>query len=60
MELDTQVLVIADGAGPIGIGGVMGGGRTAVSESTVDVLFEMAWFQPAVVGACSRRLGLLT
>ena len=60
VALDPTVLVIADGAGPVGIGGVMGGERTAVSESTTDVLFEMAWFDPARVGATSRRLGLLT
>ncbi len=60
IALDTKVLVIADGSGPVGVAGVMGGAGTAVSDGTVDVLFECAWFEPAVVAATSRRFGLLT
>ncbi len=60
IALDPQVLVISDRSGPVGIAGVMGGAGTAVSDATTDVLFECAWFEPAVVAATSRRFGLLT
>ena len=36
-ELDPQFLVIADASGAIGLAGIMGGRRTAISDSTTDV-----------------------
>ena len=60
-QLTTTDLVICDGTDrPIGIAGVMGGADTEISESTCDVLVEMAWFQPLAVSKTARRLGLRT
>lgn len=51
--------VIADAEDtPIGIAGVMGGASTEISDSTTDVLLELAWWDPASVAATSSRLGL--
>jgi phenylalanyl-tRNA synthetase beta chain len=59
-ELDPEFLVIADADGAIGVAGVMGGRRTAISETTRDVLLESAHFSPAAIAGRARRLGLFT
>src|SRR5207244_2841121 len=43
---------------PNGIGGIMGGASSEISETTTDVLVEMAWFQPMAIAQSSRRLGV--
>jgi phenylalanyl-tRNA synthetase beta chain len=60
IELDPEVLVIADGEGAVGVAGVMGGERSAVSAGTVDVFLEAAYFSPEAVTGRARRLGALT
>ena len=42
-----DVLLITDEEGPVGLAGIMGGERTAVSAETTDVFFEVAYFSPA-------------
>ncbi len=59
-SLDPEFLVIADDSGAIGLAGIMGGRRTAISESTRDVLLEAAHFAPDAVAGRARRLGLFT
>jgi phenylalanyl-tRNA synthetase beta chain len=53
-----EVCVIADGSGAIGLGGVMGGESTKVSETTTDVFVESAWFDPIRTAQTGRTLGL--
>ena len=60
ITLTPDTLVIADEHGAVGIAGVMGGARTAVTQETQDVLFEAAFFQPATLVGRTRSLGLLT
>ena len=43
---------------PDGIGGIMGGASSEISEATTAVLVEMAWFQPMAIATSSRRLGI--
>ena len=43
-KLNTQVLVIADGHDPIGIGGVIGGANSEIGTNTTSVLLESANF----------------
>ena len=47
--------VIADHRAVLGLGGVIGGEDTGVTEATTDVLLECAWFDPTSVGATGRR-----
>jgi phenylalanyl-tRNA synthetase beta chain len=49
--LEPEFTVIADDSGAIGLAGVMGGRRTAISESTRDVLLEAAHFAPDAIRA---------
>jgi phenylalanyl-tRNA synthetase, beta subunit, non-spirochete bacterial len=56
--LTPQNLVIADEERAIGIGGVMGGEETAVTDATKNVLLESAYFLPASVRRTARTLNL--
>jgi phenylalanyl-tRNA synthetase beta chain len=58
--LDSEMLLINDGEGPVGIAGVMGGLNSEITESTTRVLLESAYFLPASIRRTSRKLGLLT
>ncbi len=60
IELDPELLVIADHAGPVALAGIMGGAESAVGDATIDLLLESAWFDPAAISGRSRRLGLAT
>ncbi|NOX61989.1 MAG: phenylalanine--tRNA ligase subunit beta [Chloroflexi bacterium] len=57
-ELDPDILMICDEVGPVGIGGVMGGLETEVSESTRNVLLESATFNFINIRRTSRKLKL--
>ena len=59
-KLDPEMLVIADEAGPVGIGGVMGGFDSEVTAATTDILIEGAWFEPASVRRTAKKLGMHT
>src|SRR5262249_55139119 len=53
-------LVIADGAGPVALAGVMGGQESEVTAGTTSILLESAFFTPSSVRRTARRLGLLS
>lgn len=54
----TSDLVIADQQRPVAVAGVMGGEETGVTDITIDILLESAYFTPSVVRRTGRRLGL--
>ncbi|MEE1876659.1 phenylalanine--tRNA ligase subunit beta [Altererythrobacter litoralis] len=56
--LDGSMTVIADDSDVHDIAGIMGGEHSGVSEDTTDVLLEIAYFDPARIGATGRALGL--
>lgn len=57
-KLDPSMLVIADSNGPVALAGVMGGRSSEVSDSTVNILLESAWFEPSTVRRTSKKAGL--
>jgi phenylalanyl-tRNA synthetase beta chain len=59
-RLLSEDLVIADHQRALVIAGVMGGEESGVTESTVDVLLEAAYFAPGPLRKTSRRLGLIS
>ncbi len=59
-ELDSEMLVITDGAHAVAIAGVMGGANTEISQSTKNVLIEVASFDKANIRKTSKTLGLRT
>jgi len=56
--LESSMMVIADDAEVHDIAGIMGGVNSGVSDSTTDVLLEIAYFDPASIGVTGRKLGL--
>jgi phenylalanyl-tRNA synthetase beta chain len=54
------VTVIADEAGPQGLGGVMGGEDTGCTEDTTEVLLEAALFDPLRTAATGRKLQIIS
>ena len=60
VTVDEDVLVIADGSGAVGMAGIMGGQRAAVSATTRDVFLESAFFAPAAIAGRPRRFSLHT
>lgn len=56
--LDSETVVIADDVQVHDIAGIMGGEHSGVSETTTDILLEIAYFDPARIGATGRKLGL--
>ena len=59
-KLEGDMLVIADGARPQAVAGVMGGADSEVGDGTARVAFESAWFDPVSVRRTSKRLALST
>jgi len=58
--LQPDMLMICDAERPVGIGGVMGGASTEVTQQTTTVFLESAYFNPASIRRTSRALGLHT
>ncbi len=56
--LKPEDVVIADGKGPVALGGLMGGVASEVSGKTRSILLESAWFDPRAVRRTSLRLAL--
>lgn len=57
VTLAANTLVVADEAGPLSMAGLMGGAASAVSDNTVNVVLESAWFQPDIISGKSRQYG---
>jgi phenylalanyl-tRNA synthetase beta chain len=58
--VDETMCVIADDAGPLGLGGVIGGEASGATEATRNVLIESAYFDPQRTAATGRKTGLVT
>ncbi len=56
--LDDSMTVIADDNQVHDIAGIMGGEHSSVTPETTDVLLEIAYFDPARIGATGRKLGI--
>lgn len=60
IELNEDVLVIADGEKPIGVAGVMGGDDTKIEENTKNILIESAYFNHITVKKSSLAINTKT
>lgn len=59
-KLENEDIVIADSKKILAVGGVMGGFDSQVTDSTKNVLLEVAHFNPQNVRKTSRRLTLFS
>ena len=58
--LDDGVLAICDRRGPVALAGIMGGLESGVTDSTTNILFESAYFNPATIMGKARAYGMHT
>lgn len=59
-ELTDKDIVIADGEGPVGLAGIMGGGESEVSSDTKNIVLEVATFDMYTLRKSSMRHGVFT
>ncbi len=59
-KIDPDTVVIADAQRAVGLGGIIGGFESEITQSTKNVLLECAWFEPSAIRRTARRLGLKT
>jgi len=60
LQLDPEVLVVADAAGAVALAGIMGGADSAISATTTEIVLESAFFAPEAIAGRARRFGLHT
>ena len=60
LDLEPDLLLVADEQKPLGLAGIMGGAHSGISESTTTVLLEGAFWNPEVIRGKSRRLGFVS
>jgi len=60
VELDSDVLVVADESKALAMGGIMGGEHSGITDDTRDVFIECAHFTPLAIAGKARRFGLHT
>ncbi len=59
-KLEPEMLVITDAVKPVAVAGVMGGLESEVTENTVDIVLESAYFDPVSIRRTSKNLGMRT
>ena len=59
-ELDDTMLTICDGEGAIGLGGIMGGENSMITDSCKNLLLEAANFNGTNIRLSAKKLGLRT
>ena len=57
LAADDLLICDADDT-PIGIGGIMGGLDSEISDTTTTIALEIAWFEPIGIAKTATRLGL--
>jgi len=60
LDLDPDLLLVADEKKPLGLAGIMGGERSGIGSGTTTVFLEGAFWNPAVIQGKARRLGFAT
>ncbi|CUS48890.1 MAG: phenylalanyl-tRNA synthetase beta subunit PheT [Idiomarinaceae bacterium HL-53] len=60
VQLQTDVLVIADKSKPMAMAGIFGGEASGVTTTTQDIFLESAFFSPVTIMGKARRFGLHT
>ncbi len=57
LNLQPDMLLIADQKGPLALAGIMGGMDSGVVDETTDIFIESAFFDPAIISGKSFYLG---
>jgi len=60
LTLDEDVLLIADDAQPLAMGGIMGGEGSGITLETRELFLESAFFAPKAIAGRARRYGFVS
>jgi phenylalanyl-tRNA synthetase beta chain len=60
LELEPDMLVIADESVPVALAGIIGGQASGITGATRDVFIESAAFDPVSIRKTAKKLGLST
>jgi phenylalanyl-tRNA synthetase beta chain len=60
LDLEPDLLLVADEAKPLGLAGIMGGEHSGIGDGTRDVFLEGAFWNPEVIQGRARRLAFVT
>lgn len=55
-ELDAEMTAVCDDSGVLGLGGIVGGVPSSVTENTTNVYLECAYFDPVCTAMTGRKL----
>jgi phenylalanyl-tRNA synthetase beta chain len=60
LQLQADVLLIADDQRPLAMGGIMGGEESGITLATTEVFLEAAFFAPTAIAGRARRYGFVS
>lgn len=60
LELQDDVLLIADDKRPVAMAGIMGGEDTGITLETTEMFLESAFFAPKAIAGRARRYGFVS
>jgi phenylalanyl-tRNA synthetase beta chain len=60
LELDADVLLIADDDRPLAMAGIMGGEDSGITLATQEMFLEAAFFAPKAIAGRARRYGFVS
>ena len=60
LELQKDVLLIADDKRPVAMGGIMGGEDSGITLETSEMFLESAFFAPKAIAGRARRFGFVS
>ncbi|MFZ2853989.1 MAG: phenylalanine--tRNA ligase subunit beta [Rhodocyclaceae bacterium] len=60
LELQEDVLLIADDQRPLAMGGIMGGEESGITLETSEMFLESAFFAPKAIAGRARRYGFVS
>ena len=60
LELQTDVLLIADDQRPVAMAGIMGDEYSGITLATTEVFLESAFFTPGAIAGRTRRYGFVS
>ena len=60
LNLEADMLVIADQSAPVALAGIIGGQDSGVKTGTTRIVLESAYFTPEAIAGRARRFGLHT
>jgi phenylalanyl-tRNA synthetase beta chain len=59
-SIEAGTLLIADKKAPLALAGIMGGDASGVTDQTLNIFLESAFFRPGAIAGRARSLGLHT